>query len=224
MGETCDAIGVVAAIHPLVSAVADELARRNIPVFALISQLAATGSVNYVGLDNWKVGRMFAWAIAHLCKAPGKIGILVGNHRFRCQDMNESGFRSYFREHAPEFVLLEPLSTFETCSIAEEMTEKLIREHADMKGLVVMGGGISGTMNALRSMGKSDQIVTVGHQLMENTRLGLLEGTLAMVISNPLERLAAETINGMIRSCKSKPDGAGQTLVLPCEIHTRENI
>jgi hypothetical protein len=35
--------------------------------------------------------------------------ILVGNHRYRCQEMNESGFRSYFREHAPGFTLLEPL-------------------------------------------------------------------------------------------------------------------
>jgi LacI family transcriptional regulator len=224
LGDTCDAIGVVAAVHPLVNEAIDELSRRDIPVFALISQLAATGSVNYVGLDNWKVGRMFAWAIANLCKEPGKVGILVGNHRFRCQDMNESGFRSYFREFAPEFALLEPLSTFETSAVAEEMTERLIREHPDMKGLAVMGGGISGTMNALRTMGKAGEIVTVGHQLMDNTRLGLVDGTLALVISNSLERLATETINGMIRACKMKPETTSQTIVLPFEILTRENI
>ena len=50
----------------------------------------------------------------------------MGNHRYRCQEMNESGFRSYFREYAPEFTLLEPLSTFETSAVAEEMTEKLL--------------------------------------------------------------------------------------------------
>ena len=172
LGLTCDAIGVVAAVHPLVTEAIDELERRNIPVFALISQLAATGSVNYIGLDNWKVGRMFGWAVAQLCKSPGKIGILVGNHRFRCQDMNESGLRSYFREYAPEFVLLEPLSTFETSAVAEEMTEKLLTEHPDMKGLIVAGGGISGAMRALRALGKASEIITVGHQLMDNTRLG----------------------------------------------------
>jgi LacI family transcriptional regulator len=224
LGEQCDAIGVVAAVHPLITETVDELTRRNVPVFALISQLAATGSVNYVGSDNWKVGRMFGWAVAHLCKTPGKVGVLVGNHRFRCQEMNESGLRSYFREHAPDFTLLEPLSTFETSAVAEEMTEKLIAEHPDMKGLIVAGGGMSGVINALRTTGKAGHIITVGHQLLDNTRLGLLDGTLSMIISNPLERFAAETIRGMAKACASKPDMSGQTIVLPAEIYTRENI
>ena len=37
------------------------------------------------------------------------------------------GFRSYFQECAPEFTLLEPLSTFETRTPAQEMREKWIR-------------------------------------------------------------------------------------------------
>ena len=77
------------------------------------------------GLDNWKVGRTAAWAIARLCTKPGRIGILVGNPRYRCQEMNESGFRSYFRECAPDFTLLEPISTFEDKAIAREVTEPL---------------------------------------------------------------------------------------------------
>ena len=142
------------------------------PVFALISQLSATGHVHYVGLDNWKVGRTSAWAIANICKAPGKLGILVGNHRYRCQEMNESGFRSYFREFAPEFTLLEPLSTFETSAVAQEMTEKLLREHPDLAGLYVAGGGITGAVEALRASGRADEIVTVGYELMDVTRAG----------------------------------------------------
>jgi LacI family transcriptional regulator len=221
LGQTCDAVGVVAAVHPLVSQAVDALEQKNVPVFALISQLSATGSVNYVGPDNWKVGRTAAWAIANLCKAPGKIGILVGNHRYRCQEMNESGFRSYFREHAPEFTLLEPLSTFETSAVAEELTEKLLGENPDLKGLFVAGGGISGAMNALRAS-RNTGIVSVAHQLMDNTRNGLLDGTLSMVINDPLDRLVNETLNGMIRSCKMQE--GRQTLVLPFEIYTRENI
>ena len=224
LGQTCDALGVVAAVHPLVSQAVDALEQKNIPVFALISQLSATGSVNYVGPDNWKVGRTAAWAIANLCKEPGKIGILVGNHRYRCQEMNESGFRSYFREHAPEFTLLEPLSTFETSAVAEELTEKLLGEHPDLKGLFVAGGGISGAMNALRTAGKAAKIITVCHQLMDNTRDGLLDGTLSMVLNDPLDRLVNETLNGMIRACKTPGDVRRQTMVLPFEIYTRENI
>jgi LacI family transcriptional regulator len=202
----------------------DELARHGVPVFGLISQLAATGSLNYVGRDNWMVGRMLGWAVSHLCKPPGKVGVLEGNQRFRSQEMNESGLRSYFREHAPDFTLLEPLSTIETSAIAEEMTEKLLSDHPDIKGLIVAGGGTSGVINALRSSGKSSGIVTVGHQLMENTRLALLDGALSMIISNPLECFAAETIRAMAWAVSAEADMGGQTIVLPFEIYTRENI
>jgi len=193
-------------------------------VFGLISQLAATGNVNYVGLDNWKVGRTAAWAIANVCKKPGKVGILVGNHRFRCQEMNESGFRSYFREFAPEFSLLEPLATFETSAVAEELTEKLVAENPDLTGLFVAGGGITGVMSALRSSGRAGKIITVGHQLMDNTRLGLLDGTLSMILNSPTEKFVTETISGMIKASQASEDQGRQTIVIPFEIYTRENI
>jgi len=224
LGETCQGVAVVAAVHPMIAQAVETLKQKGIPVFALISQLSATGSVNYVGLDNWKVGRTAAWAIHNICKSPGKVGILVGNHRFRCQEMNESGFRSYFREFAPEFTLLEPLSTFETSAVAEEMAEKLLAENQDLKGLFVAGGGISGAINALRSTGRSGQLTTVGFQLMENTRSGLLDGTLTVVISHPLEGMAEAAIKGMIRACNSMDADGNQTIILPFDLYTRENI
>ncbi len=224
LGDHCDAIGVVAAVHPLVNQAIADLQNRRKPVFALISQLAASGQVHYVGLDNWKVGRTAAWAIEHICKAPGKLGILVGNHRYRCQEMNETGFRSYFREFAPGFTVLEPLSTFETRAIAQEMTEKLLREHPDVVGLYVAGGGISGALAGLRSSGRAGEIVVVGYELMDITRAALLDGTLTLVISHPLVQLASEVVDKMISAVNAGSDQANYTSILPFEIYTRENI
>ncbi|MEZ5670108.1 MAG: LacI family DNA-binding transcriptional regulator [Alphaproteobacteria bacterium] len=224
LGDDCDAVGVVAAVHPLVKQAVETLRQRGVPVFALISQLSATGDVHYVGLDNWKVGRTAAWAFAHICRAPGKLGILVGNHRYRCQEMNESGFRSYFREFAPAFTLLEPLSTFETAAIAEEMTERLLREHPDLTGLFISGGGITGAIAALRASGRAGDLVAVGYEMMDATRTALVDGVLTLVIAHPLARLAAETIGGMIAAAPAAADAATRTVVLPFDIFTRENI
>lgn len=224
LGETCQAVGVVSAVHPVVTQAVTTLEEKDVAVFALISQLSATGNVNYVGLDNWKVGRTSAWAFHNICKQPGKIGILVGNHRYRCQEMNESGFRSYFREYAPQFQLLEPISTFETSAVAEEMTERLLNANPDLTGLYISGGGISGAMNAIRTCRRSGSLVSVGYELMDNTRAALLDGTLSLVISHPLQRLARETIDGMIRAATDSNRNARQTVILPFDIHTRENI
>jgi hypothetical protein len=60
--------------------------------------------------------------------------------------------------------------------------------------------------------------------LVENTRAGPLDGTISMVLNDPLDRLAREAFAIMIRSC-TKPEDRGRiTSVLPFEIVTRENI
>lgn len=224
LGEDCDAICITSAVHPVVTQAVETLQARGLPVFALIAQLSAAGLVHYVGLDNWKVGRTSAWAIEGLCKKPGKIGILMGNPRYRNQEMNESGFRSYFREHAPDFTLLEPLSTFESSAVAEEMTEKLLAQHGDLTSLFVSGGGITGAMAALRASGRAQELMVVGYDLMDSTRAGLLDGTLKVVISHPLRQLAEELIRGMVRATQSPQDGVNHTRIVPFQIYTRENI
>jgi LacI family transcriptional regulator len=223
MAETCDALGVVAAVHPLVSQAVTQLQERNLPVFGLVSQLSASGQASYVGLDNWKVGRTSAWLFQNACKGPGKLGILVGNHRYRCQEMNEVGFRSYFREFAPEFTLLEPLSTFESSAIAQEMTEKLIREVPDLAGLYISGGGITGAISALRQNLEPGKLTVVGYENMEVTRQALLDNYITLLISHPLKELASRTIEGMLQALRN-PENGSVTSILPFEIYTRENI
>lgn len=222
LAADCEAICLTSAVHPVVTEALERIQAKGISVFALISQISVTGQMSYIGLDNWKVGRTSAWTFANICKAPGKIGILMGNPRYRNQEMNETGFRSHFREHAPAFSLLEPISTFESAAVAQELTEKLLADHPDLVGLYISGGGISGALAALRSSGKAGKLVVVGYDLTEVTRAALLDGTMTLVISHPLARLARDTINGMIRACANP--GSNQTSIAPFEIFTRENI
>lgn len=222
LAEDCDAICLTSAVHPVVIDAVERIQTSGKPVFALIGQLSAAGQFHYVGLDNWKVGRTSAWAFANICKSPGKIGILMGNPRYRNQEMNEAGFRSYFRELAPEFTLLEPISTFEAAAVAQEMTERLLNDHPDLVGLYVSGGGISGALAALRSAGRAGQIVVVGYDLTDITRAALLDGAMTFVISHPYARLAREAVEGMVRACLAP--GGNQTSIVPFEVYTRENI
>lgn len=221
LGNRVDALAAVSAEHPRVTQAIEALDERNIAVFGLISGLTATCGTGYIGLDNWKVGRTSGWAIANLCKVPGRVGILVGNHRYRCQEMNESGFRSYFREHAPDFTLLEPISTFEDRRIAREVTEDLLTREPDLAAIYISGGGITGAMEAIAASGRGGKLVTVGHELIEQTRAGLMDGLLNLVIAHPLAKLAQEAIAAMCDAARGQP--AGQHLV-GFDIYAPENI
>lgn len=224
LGESCESVALVAAQHPIVADAIDAVMAKGVPVAGLIAPLSAQGNVSFVGLDNWKVGRTAAWAFSNIVKEPGKIGILLGNHRYRNQEMNESGFRSYFREHNASFVPLEPLATYESAAAARELTEKLLKEHPDLCGLFVSGGGITGAIAALRNTPKRKDFVAVGYELFDETRAALIDGTLTMVISHPMETFARETINTLIKAKRTGGEGGAQRVALGFEIYTSENV
>ena len=224
LGERCEAIAVVAPQHPLIADAIDHVLNTEVPVAAMIGPLSARGNVSFIGLDNWKVGRTAAWAFDKMVPVPGKVGILVGNHRFQNQEMNESGFRSYFREHSSDFTLLEPLSTYESADVAREHVEKLLTDHPDLCGLFISGGGVTGAISGLRAMPKRADFVAVGYELFEETRTALIDGTLSMVISHPMEKFALETIQTLIKAKTTGIDAGAQRVALGFEIHSPESV
>lgn len=224
LGQGADALAVVTAEHPIITGAVDRLRSAGTPVLALVSPLTARTQIGFIGLDSWKLGRTVGWFFENICREPGKIGVLVGNHRYLNQDMQESGFRSYLREHGDGFRVLEPLPTFESTAIAREMTERLLTDHPDMVGLYVCGGGISGALAALRGSDRAGTLKVIGYDLMESTRAGLADGTLTIVLSHPFRRLAVEAIEAMVAAKSSQDGGSGRRLLVDFEIYTRENI
>ena len=224
MGQRCEALAIVAPQHPLVADAIDAVLDTGVPIVSLIGPLTAKGNISFVGLDNWKVGRTAAWAFDKMVREPGEIGVLVGSHRLRNQEMNESGFRSYFREHNASFSVLEPLPTYESAAVAREHVEKLLTDRPDLCGLYISGGGVTGAIAALRAMPKRDDFVAVGYELFEDTRAALIDGTLSMIISHPMERFARETIATLIKA-KNGGRGAGvHRVTFGFDIYTPESV
>ena len=222
LGENRQAIAVITAEHARISNAIDTLSARGVRTYGLISELTAGCGTGYIGLDNWRVGRTAGWAIAGLSKREGRVAILVGNHRYRCQELNEIGFRSYCREHAPGLSLLEPLQTFEDSIAAREVTEQLLLREPDLVGLYVSGGGMKGVLQALQTAEKGSDIIVVGHEITDHTREGLMDNMLSMVLAHPIRRLAADAIAQMHRDVSSGTAPAKR--ILNFEIYGPENI
>jgi LacI family transcriptional regulator len=224
MGQRCEALAIVAPQHPLVADAIDTVLETGVPVVSLIGPLTARGNISFVGLDNWKVGRTAAWIFDKMVREPGEIGVLVGSHRLRNQEMNESGFRSYFREHNASFSVLEPLPTYETPAVAHEHVENLLTDHPNLCGLFISGGGVTGAIAALRAIPKRDDFVAVGYELFDDTRAALIDGTLSMIISHPMERFALETITTLLKAKNSRRDGSAHRVTFDFNIHTPESV
>lgn len=128
------------------------------------------------------------------------------------------------REHNADFTLFEPLATYEYAAAARQLVERLLSLHPDLCGLFVSGGGITGAVVALRERCVRIDIVGVGYELFGETRAALIDGTLTVVISHPVETFVRETTNTMIKA-KNAGDVAGaQRIALGFDIYTSENL
>ena len=226
LGREVDAIAVVTVDHPRVTEAIDRLRADRVPVVAVISDLTAPGRAGYVGLDNWKVGATAGWAMAKLCKKPGRIAVFVGNHRYLCQDMCEIRFRSYFRERAPEFQVLDAITTFEDSKYAYQSTLDLLHHTPDLVGLFIAGGGKSGVLRALRedSSGAAESVNVVGLDLTPEARSGLLDGVVDVVLSHPIRQLAETTVELLASATSGESLAEPVQRLLPFEIYTPENL
>jgi LacI family transcriptional regulator len=224
LARSSDAIAVIAAEHPIITDTIELLAKRKVPVYAIISPLTASSLAGFVGLDSRKVGRTAAWAINRFCTEPGKVSLLLGSHRYRSHELAESGFRSYFREHDLKFHLLEPISTFESDGIGREVTERLLKENPDIAGIFLSGGGTNGVLAALRDAKLSRKVVAIAYDLSDVTRTALLDGTLDMVISHPFFAIGQKTIETILFSKTNYSTQSHTVNHVNFEIFISENV
>ncbi|ANG61587.1 LacI family transcriptional regulator [Marinobacterium aestuarii] len=219
-----DALAVVTANHPAVCLAIDQLHAKGIPTFALVSDLTTELRAGHVGRENRKAGRTAAWSIARLSKKPGKVVVLLGSHSYLCQEICEISFRSYFRENAPQFQVLETLVSREDPEQARASIQALIENNADLVGIYVAGGGIEGIIEVLRKTDPATRPFVVCTDLTEETRIALIDGTVDLVLSNPRDVIAERLVEAMARVLDRGMGTEPIQIPVPLEIYTSENL
>jgi LacI family transcriptional regulator len=218
------AVAMVSIDHPTITAAVAELRDAGIPVFSLLSDFAQGMRAGYIGLDNRKAGRTAAWFIARTARTRGKVAVFVGSHRFLGHELREIGLRTYFRENAPEFEVLDTLVNLETPAIAHEAMLDLLKRHKTLAGVYVAGGGMEGVIAALREEGDGRDLVAVCNELTPLSREALSDHVVAAVIGTPAGSLAEKLVALMARAAEHNEEGRPDAVYLPFDIYISENI
>lgn len=194
MADRVDAIAATAVTHPEVTDAVTRLNARGIPCFSLLNDFAQGVRQNYLGLNNLKVGRIAAHMIATAAQNAGKVAIFVGGYRWHGHELRETGVRSYFREHAPQFQVLDTLVNLETRQLTYEATLDLLSRHPDLRGIYCAGGGMEGAIAAMIEARKPGEVALVVNELTPESRAALIDRHVTMVIATPLQRLCDDLL------------------------------
>lgn len=118
--------------------------------------------------------------------------------------MREAGFRSYFREHAPQFQVIESVTNLETRKLTYEVTLELLHKNPDLVVLYSAGGGIEGSIAALRDEAAGGDMSVVVNEIMPETISGMAEGLVTAVQATPLDDICRNLIVSMSGSVIEK--------------------
>ena len=218
-----DALAVVAVDHPTVNAAIADIAADGKPVFALLTDVTAPGRAGCLSVDRHKSGRTAAWAISRLARRAGKVAILIGSHRYLSQEVSEISFRSYMREHASEFTVLESIINLDDQRVSYEAVTQLIAANPDLVGIYSAGGGEDGLARALRDEGAGRGIIAVCNELTVVTRQALIDRVIDLVLGTPITGIAQRAVEVMAEALVQQRHGLVQVL-LPADLHISENI
>ncbi len=211
-----DAIAASAVTHHLITEAVTDLKAAGIPTFALLNDFAQGVRQTYVGLNNVKVGRIAASVIAMSAHRAGKVGVFVGGYRWHGHELRETGFRSYFREFAPQFTVLDTLVNLETRQLTYEATLDLLERHPDLRGIYCAGGGMEGAIAAVREARRPGEVSLVVNEVTPDSRAALMDRYLTMVIATPLGQACRDLVALMIDAVNNgMTDVTGQHFLRP---------
>ena len=226
LGKNCDAVAVIAADHPLIGQAIRTLREQGTPVVTYITDHSVAERAAYVGADNWKLGRTAAWLITQMTASNGRVAVFIGNHRYQCQDVADASMRSYIREHAPHLTVDESRPTNEEADTAYRMVKELLDSNDDLVGILILGGGISGILRALREVPieRRGRIRLICRDIGPETRKGLSEGLITAALCHPIEATSNLLVETMIEVASQETPMATLNRSIPFEIVTPENL
>lgn len=226
LGQTCDAVAVIAADHPLIGQAIQDLKAQGIPVIGYVTDQSSPDRAGHVGTDNWKLGRTAAWFIAQTTHQPGRVAVFIGNHRYQSQDISDASFRSYMREHAGHLTIDATQPTQEEPDVAYRMVSDLMVNTDDLVGIFINGGGISGVLRALREAPeqKRRNVRLVSKDIGPETRKGLAEGLITAALCHPLDETSDQLIQTMIDAISQQGNSIILQRIIPFEIITPESL
>jgi len=187
VGREVDGIAFMALEHPTVREAVNWLAERGVPAVTLISDIANTRRVAYVGLDNRSAGRTAGYLIARFIGArPAKVAMIAGSLSYRAHEEREMGFLHLFEDLFPAIQVVGLREGHDEEARNYRQTKTLLAQHPDLAGIYNIGGGPEGIARALKEAGRQHEVVFVGHGLTPNTRSLLIEGAMdAVITQNP---------------------------------------
>jgi LacI family transcriptional regulator len=219
-----DGVAAVALDHPRVRESINALCERGVAVVTLVSDVPGSRRTHYVGIDNAAAGRTAATLMGrYLAGRSGKVGLIAGSLSLRDHVERQFGFEQVMLHEYSGLTLLPVREGRDDWQIVQGVAAQLLQDHPDLIGLYNVGAGTRGIVAALEAAGRQRQVVYIAHELTDESRRALIDGTIDIVINQD----AGHEVRSAIRVLMSRADRSPIVQAMErirIDIYVRDNI
>ncbi len=214
-GRVSHGLVLKAPDDPEVAAAVGRAAERGIPTVTLVTDLAGSGRVAYVGLDNRAAGATAAYLLgAFLRGHDGAVLASVSHRAFQGEQERVEGFVERLHAADPRREVLRVGDAHGDDDAMAEVVAAALARRPDIAGVYSMGGGNGGITRALEQAGRAG-VPFLGHDLDADNRVLLRTGVLTAVLHHDLRADLRAGLVQLLRAHRVVPGAPTSTRSAP---------
>jgi LacI family transcriptional regulator len=218
-----DALVIVAPSHAGTVETLRLISER-IPVVTLSTDLPLHVPHYYVGLDNYRAGRMAGELMGRLLGPEGgKVLLVAGLSEFSGHVERKQGFQSILRTDYPACTVSAAIETLDQNELAAKAVATALKADPSIRGIYNISQGNDDITLRIDGMGISEKLVIVCHDLTQVTRRLLLARRIDAVIDQDPVLEARRAMEAILHHY-GRVRGGPPELSIPIRVHFRESL
>lgn len=138
----------------------------HIPVVTFTSDVEDTKRLCFIGQNGVQCGRAAAGLMGELVGGKGQVAIISGYSTNTSLSSRVSGFESEIKKKYPEIEIIGPEYCFEENQRAKEITERILKEIPEIRGIYLTSHGEEGVCEAIEEAGMAGCVKMVANDFM----------------------------------------------------------
>jgi LacI family transcriptional regulator len=220
-----DGVAVIAMDHPLVLEAVGRYCASGGRVVCMVSDLARSSRHAFVGIDNRSAGKTAASLIGRFSRVTkGKVAVFSGPLQQMDHQERVLGFRSVLAQDFPGLSICEVNDHVLTDDDYYRVTARVLNECRDVCGIYDSGSELDPIIQAIAKSGRKNEIVLVGHELTDNTRVFLANGSADAILNQNTEFIVDRTLHTLSALCSNEFSSDQVQQLAPVEVYLRDNL
>jgi LacI family transcriptional regulator len=154
----------------------------------------------------------------------GKVAVFSGPLQQMDHQERVLGFRSVLAQDFPGLTICEVNDHVLTDDDYYRVTARVLNECRDVCGIYDSGSELGPIIQAIAESGRKNEIVLVGHELTDNTRVFLANGSADAILNQNTEFIVDRTIGTLSALCSNEFLSDHVQQLAPVEVYLRDNL